>query len=118
MVLATSFIPILILEAIPLRNSSLPTAMLSVQTPSRINRGAMETVSPEGAAAVLAEIIVLSKLSLQFLHEAAEVPQTITHPKGVNMITGDTRAKESNPVFADSIPQAGAILDSVESEAQ
>jgi hypothetical protein len=83
-----------------------------------INHGAMETVSPEGAAAVLAQIIVLSKLSLQLLHEAAEVPETVTHPKEVNMITGDTKVKECNPVFANSIPQAGAVFDSVEPETQ
>jgi cell division GTPase FtsZ len=83
-----------------------------------INHGAMETVSPEGAAAVLAEVIVLSKLSLQLLHEAAEIPETVAHPKEVNVITGDTKGKEGDPVFADSISQAGAVFDSVESEAQ
>ena len=45
-----------------------------------INHGAMESFSPEGAAAVLAEVIVLGKLSLQLLHKTAEVPETIAHP--------------------------------------
>ncbi|MGD0310135.1 MAG: hypothetical protein ABSC02_12705 [Acidobacteriota bacterium] len=83
-----------------------------------INHGAMETVSPEGAAAVLAEVVVFSKLSFQLLHEAAEVRETVAHPKEVDMITGDTKVKESNPVFAHGLPQAGAIFDSVEPEAQ
>jgi hypothetical protein len=83
-----------------------------------INHGAMESFSPEGAAAVLAEVIVLSKLALQLLHETAEVPETVAHPKEVNMVAGDTEVKESNPVFADSSPQAGAVFDSVESVAQ
>jgi hypothetical protein len=34
------------------------------------------------------------------------------------MVAGDAKVKRSNPVFADSIPQAGTVLDSVESVAQ
>jgi hypothetical protein len=34
------------------------------------------------------------------------------------MVAGDTKAKENDAVFADSIPSAGAVFDSVESEAQ
>jgi hypothetical protein len=34
------------------------------------------------------------------------------------MIAGDAKVKERNPVFADSVPQPGAVFDSVESIAQ
>ena len=78
----------------------------------------MEAISSKGTAAVLAEVIVLGKLSLQLLHEAAEVPETVAHAEKVDMITGDTIGKERNPVLANGIPQACAVFDSVEPAAQ
>jgi hypothetical protein len=60
---------------------------------------------------VLAEVIVLGKLALQRLHETAEIPKMVAHPKEMDMVGGDTKIKESNPVFADSMPQAGTVLN-------
>jgi hypothetical protein len=81
------------------------------QTIATINHRATKSFSPEGAAAVLAEVTVLGELALQLLHETAEVPGIVAHPKEVDMVGGDTKIKESDPVFADSIPQAGAVLN-------
>jgi hypothetical protein len=52
------------------------------------------------------------------LHETAEVAEAIAHAKEVDMIAGDTKVKEGNPMLENSIPQARKVFDSVESAAQ
>jgi hypothetical protein len=82
------------------------------------NHRAMESFSQEGSTAPLAPVIVLPKLTLQLLHESAEVTQTVAHPEQMDMVAGNTESEKSDPVFLDRLPQAGAILCSIESPAQ
>jgi hypothetical protein len=47
-----------------------------------------------------------------------KVPKAVAPAKEVDMVASDAIIKESDPVFADSIPQPGTVFDSVESVAQ
>ena len=83
-----------------------------------LDHGAMETLSPEGTAAMFTEVIVSCKLALRLLHEAAEVARAVAHAKEVDVIAGDAIVKESNPMLEHSISEARAVFDSVQSAAK
>jgi len=76
---------------------------------------AMKSLFPKGAAPVLAPVIVLRELTFQLLHETAQITETQAHQKQMNMVAGNTEVQENDPVFVDGVPQAAAVLDSINS---
>ena len=85
------------------------------QVTATINHGAMESLSPESAAAMLAEVIIICKFAFQLLHKSAEIRKPIAHSKQMNMVAGYAKVKERYSMLVDSMSQAGAVFNSVES---
>ena len=79
-----------------------------------IDHCGMESLSPEGAAAMFAEVVVISKLALQLLHELAEIARMLAHSGHMNVIAGDAEIQKRNAMFMNCVSKASAILDSIE----
>jgi len=69
----------------------------------------MVSISPEGAAPLLADVVRLREIARQRLHESGKPMSVRRSDYGMNMVRGDAIAQHLDSVLAQPFPHHGAV---------